>query len=114
DVFYSSSNEQVATVAGNKVTIIGLGTTTITASQAGNAEYEAAASIPQDLTVTKAPQEITFEPLPDIPSDAPDFDIVCRLLLEKKIDFSINGPANLEGNTISLTGMPGPVRVTAF
>lgn len=113
DVVYTSSNELVATVLGNKVTIIGLGTTTITASQAGNAEYEAATAILQDLTVTKAPQEITFEPLSDIPSDAPDFDIVASASSGLQVDFSINGPATLEGNTISLTGTPGTVKVTA-
>jgi len=36
---YTSSNTAVATVAGNVVTIVGLGTTTITASQASTSNY---------------------------------------------------------------------------
>ena len=57
---YSSSNTNVATLSGNVVTITGVGSTTITATQAGNANYAAAPTVPQILTVTKAPQTITF------------------------------------------------------
>jgi hypothetical protein len=59
-VTYTSSNTNVATVSGNTVTIRGVGSTTITASQAGNANYVAAPSVGQSLTVTKAAQTITF------------------------------------------------------
>lgn len=54
-VSYTSSDAAVATVSGNTVTILGAGTTTITASQAGNATYLAAGSVAQTLTVTAAP-----------------------------------------------------------
>jgi len=50
-VSYASSNTGVATVAGNTVTIVGAGTTTITASQAGDADFAAAANVTQTLTV---------------------------------------------------------------
>lgn len=50
-VTFSSSNENVATVSGNTVTIVGAGVTTITASQAGNANYEAAVDVAQELVV---------------------------------------------------------------
>lgn len=50
-VSYSSSNTAVATVSGNTLTILSDGQTTITASQAGDAEYNAAASVDQSLTV---------------------------------------------------------------
>jgi endonuclease I len=50
-VSYASSNTAVATVSGNTVTIVGAGTTTITASQAGNGTYCAATNVPQTLTV---------------------------------------------------------------
>ncbi|WP_299440155.1 ELWxxDGT repeat protein [uncultured Aquimarina sp.] len=55
---YTSSDTSVATILGNTVTISGIGTTTITASQAGNANYNAAITIPQTLTVT--PRAITI------------------------------------------------------
>lgn len=50
-VGYSSSNAGVATVSGNTVTIIGAGTTTITASQSGNSQFNAAPNVQQTLTV---------------------------------------------------------------
>ncbi|NVJ48728.1 MAG: MBG-2 domain-containing protein, partial [Cytophagia bacterium] len=60
-VTYASSNTSVATVSGNTVTIVGAGTTTITASQAGDASYEAATSATQVLTVNKAVLTATAE-----------------------------------------------------
>ncbi|HAS39923.1 MAG TPA: hypothetical protein DCS93_05560, partial [Microscillaceae bacterium] len=54
-VTYTSSNTAVATISGSTVTIVGIGTTTITASQPGNANYNAAADVTQDLTVIDAP-----------------------------------------------------------
>ena len=51
-ITYTSSNTAVATVVGNTVTIVGAGTTIITASQAGNSNYIAAANVTQSLTVT--------------------------------------------------------------
>lgn len=55
-VTYMSSNGSVATVteAGN-VTIVGVGTTTITASQSGDGNYAAATDATQTLSVTAAP-----------------------------------------------------------
>lgn len=51
---YTSSNTDAATVAGNTVTITGLGTTTITASNAGDANYEVF-SQSVTLTITEVP-----------------------------------------------------------
>jgi autotransporter-associated beta strand protein len=62
-VSYTSSNLAVSTVTGTTVTIVGLGTTTITASQAGDANYNAATSVPQTLTVVRAnPLAVTSGP----------------------------------------------------
>jgi len=54
-VSYSSSDSGVASVSGNTVTILALGTTTVTASQAGNGNWNAATSVPQNLTVASVP-----------------------------------------------------------
>jgi len=52
---YSSSNTSVATVASNgTVTVVGAGSTILTASQAGNSNYDPASSVTQTLTVTSA------------------------------------------------------------
>jgi len=50
-VTYSSSNENVATISGSTVHIVGAGVTTITASQAGNDSYSAATPVTATLTV---------------------------------------------------------------
>lgn len=63
-VSYTSSNTTVATIEGTTVTIQGLGTTTITAYQAGSDAYnEATAS--QPLVVIKGTQIILFDPIPE-------------------------------------------------
>ena len=59
-VSYSSGNPSVATISGNVVTITGVGISTITASQVGDATYNAASPVIQDLVVTRGDQTITF------------------------------------------------------
>ncbi|GAA4102880.1 MBG domain-containing protein [Mucilaginibacter panaciglaebae] len=61
-VAYTSSNTAVATVSGNTVTIIGVGTTNITASQAGNGTYEAATNVSRTLTVNAKAIAVTVDP----------------------------------------------------
>ncbi|NDE18544.1 hypothetical protein EBZ80_26925, partial [bacterium] len=53
---YTSSNTGVATVdASGNVTVIGAGTATLTVSQAGNSNYDAATNVTQILTATLPP-----------------------------------------------------------
>jgi pectate lyase len=52
-VSYASSNTAVATISGNTVTILGAGSTNITASQAGNSSYTAATDVVQALVVNE-------------------------------------------------------------
>jgi hypothetical protein len=52
-VSYVSSNENAATILGNVVTIVGAGSTTITASQAGNLSYNPATPVNQVLLVNQ-------------------------------------------------------------
>jgi len=58
-VSYTSSNTAVATINGNTVHIVGAGAAVITASQAGNNNYDAAAPVTVTLTVNKAVQTIS-------------------------------------------------------
>ncbi|MEO9482536.1 MAG: MBG domain-containing protein [Ekhidna sp.] len=53
-VSYSSSNTDVATTSGTTITIVGAGTATITASQDGDASYNAALDVQQQLMVNQA------------------------------------------------------------
>jgi len=52
-VTYTSSNTAVATIIGSTIHIVGAGTSTITASQAGNVGYFPAADVARTLTVNK-------------------------------------------------------------
>ncbi|MCC2546589.1 T9SS type A sorting domain-containing protein [Hymenobacter sp. BT175] len=63
-VSYASADTTVARVLNGQVQLRGAGTTVITASQPGDANYLAAAPVAQRLTVLKRSQTITFAALP--------------------------------------------------
>ena len=65
-VSLSSSNTAVANIVNGKIHISGTGTTTITASQAGNTSWQAATPVSRDLVVSAAQQAqtITFNVIP--------------------------------------------------
>ena len=60
-----SSNPAVASVSGFTITPLTAGSCTITATQNGNDEYNAAPPVSQPFTVTAAPQTITFSAIPN-------------------------------------------------
>jgi hypothetical protein len=71
-VTYASSATNVASVSGSTLTIIGAGTTTITASQPGNAYYLSATPVNQILVVTNVPvtnPPVTNPPVTNPPSN---------------------------------------------
>ena len=60
DVIYTSSNESVARIENGQLVIVGAGNATITASQPGNENYEAAGNVTKNITVDKLNQTITW------------------------------------------------------
>jgi MBG domain len=62
-VSFGSSNTTVATVSGNVATLLAAGTTTITASQPGSVDYQAAAPVAQPLAVSSAGPAVPAVPL---------------------------------------------------
>ena len=81
-VTFSSTNTAVATVDDNEITIQGVGTTSIVASQAGNTTYLPAPNVSQTLTVTNsdvtAPSPVSFSPEDDstaVPVDRKIFTV---------------------------------------
>jgi hypothetical protein len=112
-VTYSSADPSVATVAGSTVTIVGVGSTVITASQGGDATYNAAADVTQTLTVTKGDQTVTFGTLPTKSQGDQPFQLTATSSSGLPVVFSVtSGPATVTGNTITLTGA-GTVVITA-
>jgi gliding motility-associated-like protein len=54
-ITYTSSDFAVATIANGKIHLTGPGTAIITAMQAGNTDYDAAAPVPQEIKVAPEP-----------------------------------------------------------
>ncbi len=70
-VSFASSNQAVATVNGATITIVGAGSSTITASQLGDGNYEAASPATWVLTVNKAAATVTLGNLTAIYTGTP-------------------------------------------
>ncbi|MGB3779307.1 MAG: T9SS type A sorting domain-containing protein [Tunicatimonas sp.] len=111
-VSYTSSDETVATVSGTEVTIVGTGTTTITASQLGDETYAAAEPVARPLTINKVNQTITIDAIADQQVDASPITVVASTTSGLALQYAVSGPATLDGNTITLNGTEGTVRVT--
>jgi hypothetical protein len=113
-VSYVSSNTSVATLSGNTVTIVGAGTTTITASQVGNSNYNAAANVAQTLTVSKANQLITFESLAGKTFGDAAFVLTATTSSGLTISYTSSNTnvATVSGNTATIVGV-GSTTITA-
>ncbi|HEY9046739.1 MAG TPA: ELWxxDGT repeat protein [Ohtaekwangia sp.] len=62
---YTSSDPTVASISGSQVTILKAGPITITASQPGDGNYNAATPVTKPLVINKASQTITFPDIAD-------------------------------------------------
>ena len=103
-ITYQSSNQSVATVSGNIVTVVGPGEANIIASQAGNEDYLAAAGVTRTLHVNKIAQTITFDELPvktygDIPFTLPETSSEGLPISYRVINTEV---ATVEGNTVTI------------
>src|SRR5439155_12379883 len=59
-VTFTAGATDQCTVTGSSVHLTGAGSCTITAHQAGNTNYNAAADVPQTFAIAKSAQTITF------------------------------------------------------
>ncbi len=114
-VSYTSSDTSVATVSGNTVTIVGVGSTTITASQGGNAIYDPANDVTQVLRINKALQNISFEALEDVALGDPNFNLTAtggasgNPITYRSSNTTV---ATVSGNTVTIVGV-GSTTITA-
>ncbi len=113
-VSFASSNTSVATISGNIVNIVGAGTTDITATQGGNAIYNAATPLVRALTVNKADQLIEFEPLVAKGISDPPFSLTAEATSGLEVSFSSSNPAvaTVSGLTVTIVGV-GETTITA-
>ena len=65
-VAYSSLTGSVCSVSGTMVTMLGAGTCTLAADQAGNGNYNNAAQVTQNVAIGVAPQTLTFGAAPTV------------------------------------------------
>ena len=103
-----------ATVSGNTLTITGAGSVSVRASQAGNADYNAALNVTRTFAVAQAAQTISFtNPGPRTFGDAPFALLATGGGSGNPVTFAVTaGPATVSGNTLTITGA-GSVTVRA-
>ncbi len=100
------------TISGNEVTITGTGNVSIRADQEGNAEYNGANVQIRSFIIFKADQTVSIDPIPDKLTTDDPFSISASVNSNLTLDYSISGPATINGTTLSLTGIEGTVEVT--
>ncbi len=100
------------TLAGSTVHITGAGSCTITASQTGNANYNAAPDVPQSFSIAKANQTITFGALGAKNFGDADFAVSATASSSLTVTFAASGNCTVAGSTVHITGA-GSCTVTA-
>jgi len=116
-VNYTSSNTSVATIISGKIHIVGVGSANITASQTGDATYNAATDVTQSLTVSAAPlsaQAITFGTLTTKTIGDANFDLTATASSGLPVSYSSSNTAvaTISGNTVTIVG-GGTTDITA-
>jgi Tol biopolymer transport system component len=102
-----------ASISGSTVTITGVGSVTVRASQAGDANNSAAPDADLSFNVVKASQTITFNPLANRTYGDASFSLSASSSSGLPVSFSIaSGPATIAGHAVTLTGA-GAITVRA-
>src|SRR5207247_2335776 len=94
------------------VTITGAGSCTITASQAGDTNYNAAPNVPQSFTIAKADQTITFGALAARTYGDANFTVGATASTGLAVSFSPSGTCTVSGTMVTITGA-GSCTITA-
>jgi len=90
-------------LGGATVHMTGGGSCTVTASQAGDANYSAAQSVPQTFAIAKANQTILFGALADKTYGAGDYSVSATASSGLPVSFSASGSCSVSGTTVHLT-----------
>jgi hypothetical protein len=113
-ITYTSSNPAVATINSNVATFTGVGSTTITANQNGNASYYTATPVSQTLTINQGIQTITFNPLASATLGDPSFNLNATASSGLPISYTSSNTAvaTVSGNSVTIVGA-GTANITA-
>jgi hypothetical protein len=112
---YTSSNTSVAIVSGNKVAIVGVGSAVISAEQAGDSKWNAAAPLKRNLVVSKGDQQIIFpKPADRTFVKNAQFVLVATVNSGLPVTFASSNPniLSISGNTATVLAK-GKVTITA-
>ena len=113
-VTFTHSNHLADTIVSGTVQILAAGTDTITASQPGNSNYNAAANVKQVLIINKADQAITFVALPAKTYGDADFDPAASASSGLTVNYSSDNTAvaTIASGMIHIVGA-GTAKITA-
>ncbi|MEQ9290050.1 MAG: right-handed parallel beta-helix repeat-containing protein [Cyclobacteriaceae bacterium] len=99
---------------GSQLSILGAGTATVKAFQHGNETYRAANPVDRSFEIAKAAQVITIDNIPDKGVSTRPFDINAQSTSGLDLEYTVTGPASINGKTIKLNGTEGTVEITAL
>ncbi|MGD0443487.1 MAG: hypothetical protein ABSA39_06080, partial [Edaphobacter sp.] len=93
-----------ATIVGNMVTLTGIGTVVLNASQAANGNFAAATATTSFTVATEVPT-LSFAPVGSQTFGAVPFAVSATSASSGAVTYSVvSGPATIMGNTVTLTG----------
>lgn len=102
-------------IAGNSLTVTGVGTVVIAANQAGGGNFTAATQVTQSITISQASQAISFTPpaSPVIYGVSPIALAATGGASGNAVTFSVlSGPGSVSSNSLTITGT-GTITVAA-
>lgn len=104
--------EGPAELQGNQLTFLKEGKVRVIVKQKGNDEFNAAPTIVREYMAMRAAQEVTYTPIED-KVYGETFTIDFKASSGLPVSFLAEGPATINGNTITLTGT-GTVKLTFY
>lgn len=106
EIVYTTDDDKICSIEGNKITILHPGTAVISATQKGNKNYMPAQEVKQTLTVNKAPQTIVWDEIPNKAYGDPDFLLPAETDKGLTITYSSDNTdvAVVSGNKVSIKG----------
>lgn len=114
--FSVGATDQCTLSNGDTLTITGAGSCTVTASQEGNGNYNAAAPVPRTFTINKANQTVTFaENTPRVKTYGdPDFTVSASANTPLAVTYAAAGDCSVHADTglVHITGA-GDCTITA-
>jgi hypothetical protein len=113
-VSFASTTSTICTVSGATVTLVALGTCTIHATQAGNADYAAATAVSQSFQVLQGSQTITFGALSNQTFGAAPFTVSATASSGLTVRFNSQTTSVCTVSTVTVTMVaPGACTIQA-